>query len=210
MLSYERKAVRWKKRGIVILSLFLLIAVGTLTWVMNQSSPSEPTVAESDQVLLTLPQAAQTETVNRPFSVEAVIAVDYFDGESGEVDAFTKFEDVYRSSQGIDYTYNDEPFPVLAMMSGEVSDVREDELFGNTVVITSGELTVTLQSLGEVSVSKGDSVKQGEVIGTAGTCVYSKDLGNHLHLVSEVGGRLVDPQSIYDKSAEELSAMAAD
>ena len=99
MLSYERKAVRWKKRGIVILSLFLLIAVGTLTWVMNQSSPSEPTVAESDQVILTLPQAAQTETVNRPFSVEAVIAVDYFDGESGEVDAFTKFEDVYRSSQ---------------------------------------------------------------------------------------------------------------
>ena len=139
-----------------------------------------------------------------------MIAVDYFDGESGEVDAFTKFEDVYRSSQGIDYTYNDEPFPVLAMMSGEVSDVRADELFGNTVVITSGELTVTLQSLGEVSVSKGDSVKQGEAIGTAGTCVYSKDLGNHLHLVSEVGGRLVDPQSIYDKSAEELSAMAAD
>ena len=60
------------------------------------------------------------------------------------------------------------------------------------------------------SCSKGDSVKQGEAIGTAGTCVYSKDLGNHLHLVSEVGGRLVDPQSIYDKSAEELSAMAAD
>ena len=64
MLSYERKAVRWKKRGIVILSLFLLIAVGTLTWVMNQSSPSEPTVAESDQVILTLPQAAQISSTD--------------------------------------------------------------------------------------------------------------------------------------------------
>lgn len=209
MLSYERKAVKWKKRGIVLLSLFLLIAVGTLTWVMNQPPASEPTVAESEQVVLPLPDTPQPETVNRPFSVDAQIAVDYFDGESSEVDTFTKFEGVYRASQGVDYTYNEEAFPVLAMLSGEVSDVREDELFGNTVVITSGELTVTLQSLGEVNVNKGDSVKQGEVIGSAGTCVYGKDLGNHLHLVSEVSGQLVDPKDIYDKSVDELAALIA-
>lgn len=208
MLSYEKKAVKWKKRGIIVLSLFLAAAVGTLTWMMNQSAPAEPTVADNDQVVLMLPDLPQEERAQKPFSLEAEIAVDYFDGKESDAVQFTKFEDVYRSSQGIDYIYNGEAFPVLAMMSGEVSDVRDDELFGKTVVITSGELTVTMQSLGEVSVNKGDSVKQGEVIGSAGSCVYGKELGNHLHLVTEVSGRLVDPQDVYDKSAEELTALA--
>ena len=208
MLSYEKKAVKWKKRGIIVLSLFLAAAVGTLTWMMNQSAPAEPTVADNDQVVLMLPDLPQEERAQKPFSLEAEIAVDYFDGEKSDAVQFTKFEDVYRSSQGIDYIYNGEAFPVLAMMAGEVSDVRDDELFGKTVVITSGELTVTMQSLGEVSVNKGDSVQQGEVIGSAGSCVYGKELGNHLHLVTEVSGRLVDPQDVYDKSAEELTALA--
>lgn len=207
MLSYENKTIKWKKRGIIVLSLFLLLAVGTLTWMMNQDTAAEPTMADDQEVILPLPDAEKEEKTIKPFTVGAVVAVDYFDGENKEADTFTKFEDVYRSSQGIDYTYNGEAFAVTAMLSGKIADVRDDELFGKTVVLQSGELSVTMQSLGDVKVKKGDQVKQGDTIANAGTCVYSKDLGNHLHLVTEVKGQLVNPNDVYEKSAQELMAL---
>lgn len=206
MLSYEKKALKWKKRSIVILSLFLVAAVGTLTYWMNQQNTdgSEPTVAQNESVPLKLPDTAKEETIQRPYGVEAKIAVDYFDGTDGEADAFTKFEDVYRSSQGIDYTFNKEAFAVKAMVSGTISDIREDELFGKTVELTCDDLVITMQSVSDVKVKKGDTVKQDDTLASAGTCVYSKDLGNHLHLVVEYDGQIVDPQNVFDKTVSEL------
>ena len=56
MRSYENNAVKWKKRTVIVLSLVLLAAVGTLTWVMNrQSEQGEPTVSEDVNVTLQLP-----------------------------------------------------------------------------------------------------------------------------------------------------------
>ena len=205
MRSYENNAVKWKKRSVIVLSLLLVVAVGTLTWVMNmRNDPGEPTVSENVEVTLPLPDTPAEEKVILPFTVDAQIAVDYFDGEAGETDKFTKFEDVYRSSQGIDYTCNEEQFPVIAMLSGTISDVREDELFGQSVELTSGPLVFTLQSLSEINVQKGDEVSQGDVIGKAGTCVYSPDLGAHLHLVSEHDGTIVDPESVIGKTLAQL------
>ena len=54
MLSYEKRAVQWKKRTIVILSLFLLIAVGVLTYLMRQNAASEPTVAQHPAAFWTI------------------------------------------------------------------------------------------------------------------------------------------------------------
>ena len=207
MLSYENKTIRWKKRGIVVMSCFLIIAVGTLTWMMNQDPQTEPTVAEDQEVILPLPDEELPQIVQKPFAIDAVVAVDYFDGEENKTDTFVKFEEVYRSSQGIDYTKDGEAFEIIAMMDGEVSDVREDELFGNTVVIQSETMTVTMQSLNDVKVKKGDHVEQGDVIASAGTCVYGKDLGNHLHLVVEIDGQLTDPENVYGKTAEEFNAL---
>ena len=51
---------------------------------------------------------------------------------------------------------NDQVFEVQAVFSGEVSDVRNDELFGNTVVIQSGDLIITYQSLDAIQVKKGE------------------------------------------------------
>lgn len=154
MLSYEKRAVQWKKRTIVILSLFLLIAVGVLTYLMRQNAASEPTVAQHEETILPLPDTPKKEKIQKPFQVEASAVVDYFDGEDSEVDKFTKFEDVYRSSQGIDYSCNDEQFEIVAMLSGEISDVREDELFGQTVVLKKDNITITMQSLDNVKVKK--------------------------------------------------------
>ena len=56
MRSYENNAVKWKKRTVIVLSLVLLAAVGTLTWAMNrQSEHGEPTVSEDVDVTRQLP-----------------------------------------------------------------------------------------------------------------------------------------------------------
>ena len=86
MRSYENNAVKWKKRTVIVLSLVLLAAVGTLTWVMNrQSEQGEPTVSEDVDVTLQLPDTPAEEKVILPFTVEAQTAVDYFDGAAGEI-----------------------------------------------------------------------------------------------------------------------------
>ena len=47
-------------------------------------------------------------------------------------------------------------------------------------------------------------IEQKQTIGTAGKNIYNKDLGNHVHIVTQVNGKLVDPETIYDKTLEEL------
>ena len=59
--------------------------------------------------------------------------LEYFDGKDHEVDSMTKFEGVYRANQGIDYACNDEAFDVLAVFAGDVSEVKEDALFGRVL-----------------------------------------------------------------------------
>ncbi len=90
----------------------------------------------------------------KPFSVDAQVVLDYYDGKESEINNITQFEGVYRGNQGIDYALNDQVFEVQAVFSGEVSDVRNDELFGNTVVIQSGDLIITYQSLDAIQVKK--------------------------------------------------------
>ena len=55
------------------------------------------------------------------------------------------------------------------------------------------------QSLGEVSVKKNDTVKQGQVIGKSGTNSIDKELGNHLHFELYLNSQVVNPEDYFDK-----------
>lgn len=116
----------------------------------------------------------------------------------------TKFEGVYRANQGMDYSFNKEAFDVLASFSGEVSDVKEDNIFGKSVTITSKDLSITYQSLSDITVKKGDKVNQKDPIAKAGSNIYNKELGNHLHIVVEKNGKIIDPELMYGKTNAEI------
>jgi stage II sporulation protein Q len=60
------------------------------------------------------------------------------------------------------------------------------------------------QCLGDISVKENDTVTTGEIIATSGTCNISKNLGNHLHLEISKEGKMINPESIYDKEITEL------
>ena len=53
-------------------------------------------------------------------------------------------------------------------------------------------------------VNKNDTIVVGQIIGSSGTCNISKSIGNHLHLEVSNGGKMINPESIYDKKISDL------
>ena len=205
MYSYVKERKLSKKKLLISLSCLLIAGCGLISYrFYHQQQNKKDSAVFQEEILpvLALPDAQQKGV--KPFSVDAQVVLDYYDGKESEINNITQFEGVYRGNQGIDYALNDQVFEVQAVFSGEVSDVRNDELFGNTVVIQSGDLIITYQSLDAIQVKKGEHIEQKQTIGTAGKNIYNKDLGNHVHIVTQVNGKLVDPETIYDKTLEEL------
>lgn len=114
-----------------------------------------------------------------------------------QIDAIIEYDGVYRSNYGVDYA--SDTLDVLAIASGEVKEVNKDTLFGNRVVVICGQYTVTYQSMDEITVKVGESVKQGSVIGTMGENVYDSTLGKHVHVIVEVNGKYLDLEDLIAK-----------
>lgn len=205
MYSYKKEQNAQKRRLMIVLSGLLVIAISFLSYeyALSQNDKETSVFKEEENIpVLALPNTVQRGL--KPFEVEAKAVIEYFDGTSSETTNMTKFEGVYRANQGIDYSFEDQAFDVMSVFNGDVKDVSEDPMFGKSVTISSGDLEITYQSLGEVSVKAGDSVKQGDVIAKAGTNIYNKELGNHLHVAAMKNGVILDPKSIFDKTLEEI------
>lgn len=205
MYSYTKEKKFPKRKMIVSLFCLLAISVSYLSYEYYEQrhAADTPVFKDENVPVLALPNS-DAQKIYKPFSVEAVTALEFFDGKESEIENVTEFEGVYRGNQGIDYTYNDEAFDVLASFGGTVSDIKEDPVFGKSITIVNHDLSMTYQSLGEIAVKKGDTVSAKDVIAKAGKNVYNKDLGNHLHVVCEKNGRIIDPKLIYDKTLSEI------
>lgn len=177
-----------------------------MTYTFQQMNNKEDTAVFNEIPLpvIALPDNEQVEKGVRPYSVEATVVLKHYDPANEEADDMTLFEGKYRGNEGIDYGFNNEEFDVKAVFSGVVSDVKEDPLFGNSVTITTDDLVITYQSLKDVNLENGAQVKQGDILGKASVNVYNKDLNNHVHIVAKKGANLINPESVYDKTIEEI------
>lgn len=87
--------------------------------------------------------------------------------------------------------------PVYAAASGTVIIAGEYGGYGNAVVIDHGSGISTLYGHNSsVSVSVGQSVKQGQVIASSGSTGIST--GPHLHFEVRINGSYVDPMSYFN------------
>lgn len=116
-----------------------------------------------------------------------------------QIDAIVEYDGVYRSNYGVDYA--SVSHSVNAIASGIVKEISKDTLFGNKVVLQCGKYTIYFQSLASVNVEQGQSVKQGDLIGTAGENVYDSSLGKHVHVIVEVDGRYFDLEKLINDKA---------
>ena len=92
---------------------------------------------------------------------------------------------------------------VVAASGGTVLSVTADDYLGTTVVIAHPDgYETTYASLQEaVSVSEGDSVSAGQVIGAVGnTALTESALGAHLHFSVAKDGAVVDPAEYLPQS----------
>ena len=185
---------------VVIVSLFLSIEVANekenLTYVSS---------AILDEYV---PVVNIEEKIKKPFTDQSVvIANNYYDYQSTEEEQQSSIlyhENTYIQNTGINYQ-SDNPFDVVSILSGEVIEVGEKELLGKSVTIRDdNELISVYQSLGEVSVKKGDKVQTGQVIGKSGSCQLITSSKNNLHFELYVNGTIADPENYYDKTIGEF------
>ncbi len=104
---------------------------------------------------------------------------------------------VWKTHDGIDISAP-EGTAVKSMTSGTITDIYNDTLWGNCVVVDHGDTVIGYYcGLGDdISVSVGDKVASGTVIGTVGnTADIESDLESHLHFALKYEGTWIDPIS---------------
>lgn len=154
------------------------------------------------------PVVAQKETIIKPYTDNDIkILKDYYDyqAEASEQErSIIYYENTYMPSSGISYG-KDNTFDVISILDGTVKEVKEDSTYGNIITIEHNKSIVsTYQSLSDITVKTGDTVKQGDIIAKSGKSNISSDLGNHVYFELSINGVTVNPENYYDKSVDEI------
>lgn len=154
-----------------------------------------------------------TEIVNdeiiKPYTDENVkILKNYYDkdaDEKSQQESIIYYENTYMQNTGILY-YSDDSFDVVAPLDGTVTSVKSDEILGNVVEIKHNSiLTTVYQSLKEVEVKEGDTIKQGELIGTSGENKINAENKNQLLFEVYHKGLIMNPEKFYQMNLNDLS-----
>ena len=95
---------------------------------------------------------------------------------------------------------------MISVADGVVKESSFSGAYGNMVVIQHNARQSTVYAhLSRMNVKRGQSIKQGEVVGAVGTTGLST--GPHLHFEFRINGRHVDPLTLaHQGSAEPISA----
>lgn len=84
---------------------------------------------------------------------------------------------------------------VFAMMQGRVLKVGQDKVSGKYVTLQHGNFTVSYCHLSQISVSQGQAVLPGDIVGITGNTGRSS--GEHLHITCKYNGNYIDPILIF-------------
>lgn len=103
----------------------------------------------------------------------------------------------YEQNRGLNYRAKDnEPFQVVASITGKVVRVENDSRLGTIVEIEhTDNIKTRYTSLSEAKVNVGDTVKQGDVIGVSGTN-FDTESGNHVHFEVLQGTLRLNPNNM--------------
>ena len=180
--------------------ILMLIPVITLVVLFNASLKEKPVLEEPEEEVVesTMPVINTTIKPISPYTDQNVkIGKTYYDylAESATQEkAIIKHDNTYIQNTGIDYI-NENTFDVVAILDGTVEKVTEDDTAGKTIEIKHSDNSISIYgSLSEITVKKGDTVNQGQIIGKSGTNTTDKDLGNHLHFEIYNNGQNMNPE----------------
>lgn len=208
-------------------SLYLVLAallISAVVWYTNNGDEQvvDESLEQTDDYTpipsddSAVPVMDQQEVIQLPVAnaEEAQIVTKFFDynaDEADQVNALIHYNNRYYQSTGIDITSADgESFEVVAALSGTVSEVKEDPLLGNVVVIAhDNDVKTYYASLSEVSVEANDRVEQGDAIGTAGKNNFGKDNGNHVHFEIRKANEAVNPEAVVNQPLASVDSLVS-
>lgn len=195
-------------KAAIVVSLLAVFLFGGIMIFANRGENNQTVVNPSDdeQVTPDINGGEQTpvevvEKLLKPFNVNAKVERYFFDtNDSNEIQELSilVYKGKYTPSTAMEYSYNNTKFDVVASFSGVVTERKVDPLYGYMVYVKNDDgLTAVYGSLSDVRVNVGDNVKQGDVIGKAGTNTIDANLNNHLHFAITKDNKLINPNKFY-------------
>lgn len=222
MKKLIKKIMAWSQEarvGVVVAAVALLLIGGVSAarswWAPSTStslpgtsssvSPIQPSTSSNPQPVV-LPV---DEVVEKPFSVDAIIARGYYEQEASleeRIDAMVFYDGTYKCSQGLDFVFNNQEFEVLAASSGIVKDKVVDSVYGLTITIEcASEVEIVYASLKSSSLQIGDEVTKGDLIGVAGESIYGSELdAPMLHFRMYKNGQVINPKDNFGNALKNV------
>ena len=160
------------------------------TNVPREAPPPTDKAAEKPKTT-TLPETKVPDTQPNVMPVNGEILAPFSGGELVK----SETTGVWKTHDGIDIKA-ERGTPVKAMNKGEVTQVREDPLWGYTVIIDhgSGIMGYYYSLSSAVAVKEGDKVQSGQTIGAVGdTAEIEAAMPSHLHFALKRNGSWIDP-----------------
>lgn len=207
--------IKLKKYVIPTLCLFLLSTIfysGYRIWEIlsyDQNIVPENDYVSTQKQGVIIPTISTTTDVIRPYNDDNVIAeIPYYnqDGTDKEQQsALIYYENIYMQNTGVMYT-SDSEFNCVSVLDGKVKDIKDDTVMGKIVEIENNKnITTIYQSLKEVNVKVGDTLKQGDVIGLSGQNAITGNEKYALHFEVYKKGEIIDPEQFYLLSEEDIN-----
>lgn len=158
---------------------------------------SVPVVGEVEEIL----------QIIRPYTSSDVRIATYFYDREDTVEeqqqSLIYFENTYMKNTGVLYQAQN-TFDCVAVLSGTVLNIKEDDILGNVVEVEHNpNLRTIYYSLGEVNVQVGEALSQGDLIGTSGENNITDSASNLLFEVY-YNGTLIDPEEFYNMDVTTL------
>lgn len=149
------------------------------------------------------------DKIIKPYDNEGIIIAKGFYDKSDDAkiqeNSLILYENTYMPNTGILYT-SENQFDILNVLEGTVEDIIADYIMGNIVTVKhSNSLFTVYQSLNEVHVVVGDSLKQGDIIGTSGSNKIKTDSENMLLFEVVYNGININPETFYQMNLKDLS-----
>ena len=169
------------------------------------SSSSQPSSSSSSQQASSEPSEPSEQPVVSPVRSNSAFVLpvqgEVFNRYSeGKLVRSETLKD-WRTHNGVDFAA-DANEDVVAVQTGTVTAVRNDPLWGWVVEIDHGDglCSITCGLSEKVSVSEGERVSAGQVIGRVGKIPAESALESHIHLEIHKNGSPVDPLKAMNKT----------
>ena len=152
-------------------------------------------------------QKEEKKEIYKPYVSNSVIKkIGYYEKDATDEEkenSLIVYEKTYMPSSGIFYE-SEEIFDVISVLDGKVTNVKEDEILGNVIEITHNTNLITYYySLKDVTVSIGNEVKAGTILGKATTNKIYNEKNNFLFEVY-YQGKSLNPEKFYSMNVDDL------